>query len=103
MEYKYTTFVTNLFSMASVRMQTRIDSNLKNEAEKILEAQGFKPAQAIHLFYTEVARIGGFPFLPSKVPTEQLKKDLDEAKKGIGVRSYKNNKDFFKTLKKFGK
>lgn len=89
--------------MASVRMQTRIDSKLKNEAEKILEAQGFKPAQAIQIFYTEVARTGGFPFLPSKVPTKGLAKDLDEAKKGLGVEVYEDSKDFFKALKKLKK
>lgn len=89
--------------MATIRMQTRIDSKLKNEAEKILEAQGFKPAQAINIFYTEVTRTGGFPFLPSKVPNEKLRKSLAEAKKGIGIKTYKNPKDLFDSLKKLRK
>ena len=85
--------------MSSVRMQTRIDSKLKQEAEKILEAQGFKPAQAINIFYTEITRMGGFPFLPSKVLNKKLQKDLREAELGIGVKTYKNKEELFKSLK----
>ena len=85
--------------MASIRMQNRIDSSLKEEAERIHEAQGFKPAQAINIFYTEIARTGGFPFLPTKIPNEKLEKALTEAKKGVGVKSYKTKKDFFHALK----
>ncbi len=86
--------------MNSIRMQTRIDSKLKKEAERILEEQGFKPAQAINIFYTEITRLGGFPFLPSKVPNEKLQKDLKEAASGVGVKTYKNKEDLFKSLKK---
>lgn len=86
--------------MTSIRMQTRINSNLKKEAEKILEEQGIKPAQAIHIFYTEIKRTRGFPFLPSKVPNKKLQKDLEKAKQGLGVKTYKNKTDFFESLKK---
>lgn len=93
------TIVTNFKAMTSIRMQTRIDANLKQEAERILEAQGFKPAQAIGIFYTEITRMGGFPFLPTPVPNEKLRKALLEAKKGIGVKTYKSKKAFFESLK----
>ncbi|MFA4815406.1 MAG: type II toxin-antitoxin system RelB/DinJ family antitoxin [Candidatus Gracilibacteria bacterium] len=86
--------------MSSVRMQTRIDLKLKNEAERILKEQGFKPAQAINIFYIEITRKGGFPFLPSEVPNKKLRKALAEAERGIGVKTYKNKKDFFDSLKK---
>ena len=62
--------------MPSTRIQHRIDSNLKKEAEMILEGQGIKPAQAITIFYTEIKRAQGFPFLPSKVPNAELAKDI---------------------------
>lgn len=82
----------------ATRMQHRINPKLKKEAENILEEQGIKPAQAITIFYMEIKRTGGFPFLPTKIANKQLKKDLMEAKKGTGVKTYKNKKDMFDEL-----
>lgn len=86
--------------MSSTRMQHRIDAGLKIDAEKILEQQGIKPSQAITIFYTEIKRTGGFPFLPSAVPNKKLTKNLMEAKKGTGVKTHKSKKDLFKSLDK---
>lgn len=86
--------------MPATRIQHRIDSTLKSQAETILEAQGIRPSQAITIFYTEIKRTGGFPFLPSKVPNKKLAKDLAESEKGIGVKTYKNKKDLFDSLDK---
>lgn len=93
-------FVTNFNFMTSTRMQHRIDANLKATVEKILEKQGIRPAQAITIFYTEIKRTGGFPFLPTKVPNKKLQKTMADAKKGIDVTNYKNIKEMFKDLKK---
>lgn len=84
--------------MPSTRIQHRIDVNLKEQAELILEEQGIKPSQAITIFYTEIKRTGGFPFLPSKIPNKKLQKDLKAAKQNIGVKTYKNKKDLFNSL-----
>lgn len=91
-----------LYCMAPLpsRLQHRIDPNLKEEAELILEEQGIKPAQAITIFYTEITRTGGFPFLPSKVPNKKLANDLEKVKTGKGVKTYKNKKALFDALKK---
>lgn len=86
--------------MPTARMQHRIDPKLKKEAENILEEQGIRPSQAITIFYTEIKRTGGFPFLPTPIPNKELKKDLLEAKKGSGVKTYKNKKDLFDSLGK---
>lgn len=86
--------------MSSTRIQHRIDTNLKTTAEIILGKQGIKPSQAITIFYTEIKRTGGFPFLPSKVLNKKSKKDLGEAKKGVGVKIYKSKKDLFNALEK---
>ncbi|OGJ66315.1 hypothetical protein A3B61_02155, partial [Candidatus Peribacteria bacterium RIFCSPLOWO2_01_FULL_53_10] len=86
--------------MPSSRMQHRIDPALRHDAEMILTAQGIKPAQAIILFYTEVKRSGGLPFAPSpvqpsEIPNARLRRELRDAAKGKGVKTYKNEKDFF--------
>ncbi|MBI5414791.1 type II toxin-antitoxin system RelB/DinJ family antitoxin [Candidatus Peregrinibacteria bacterium] len=86
--------------MGTGRLQHRIDPVLQQRAEEILLEQGIKPSQAITIFYTEVTRKRGFPFLPSEVPNDELKKDLREARKGKGIKKFKNKKVFFDALKK---
>lgn len=90
--------------MPSGRLQQRIDPSLRRAAEDILKVQGIKPTQAIILFYTEIKRIGGLPFSPSpvrpsEIPNARLRKALQEAKEGKGVRTFKNKKDFFAALR----
>lgn len=91
--------------MAAGRIQQRIDPSLQRDAELILEAQGIKPSQAIILFYMEVKRSKGLPFLPSpvlpsEIPNARLRKDLKEAAQGKGIKTFTNKKDFFASLHK---
>jgi addiction module RelB/DinJ family antitoxin len=91
--------------MASGRIQQRIDPKLKREAEQILQTQGIKPSQAIILFYMEVKRAGGLPFQltpvhSSEIPNAKLAKEIRDARKGKGVQSFANKKDFFDSLRK---
>jgi antitoxin component of RelBE/YafQ-DinJ toxin-antitoxin module len=94
--------------MPSGRIQHRIDPALQRDAEAILHLQGIKPAQAIILFYMEVKRSKGLPFLPSpvtqaEIPNARLRKDLAEAKAGKGLRTFKTKKAFFDSLHALGK
>ena len=84
--------------MSLAKIQQRIDSKLKDEAESILKEQGIKPSQAIVMLYKEITKQRGFPFLPSRVPNAQTKEAMREARKGAGVDSYKSAKDMFKAL-----
>ena len=91
--------------MPSVRIQQRINPSLKRQAEAILEAQGIKPSQAIILFYMEVKRSGGLPFKPTpvqpaEIPNARLRKDLEVAWQGKGIKTYKTKKAFFDSLRK---
>lgn len=89
--------------MPSGRIQQRIDPILRRDAEEILQTQGIRPSQAIILFYTEVKRTGGLPFQPSpvspsEIPNARLRKDLEEAQKGKGIRHFTNKKELFDSL-----
>lgn len=84
--------------MSLTKIQQRIDSTLKKEAEAILHAQGIKPSQAIIMFYKEITRKQSFPFLPSRVPNKKTAQAIREAEKGIGVTTYKNAEDLFAAL-----
>lgn len=95
----------HLSIMASTRLQQRIDPKLRKDAEMILKAQGIKPSQAIILFYMEVKRTGGLPFAPTpvapeEIPNARLQKELRDAAKGKGVKTYKNAEEMFASLHK---
>ena len=49
------------------RVSTRIDAELKKQAEAILAEIGMKPSQAITLFYTQIVKQRGIP-LSLKIP-----------------------------------
>lgn len=84
--------------MPTTRIQHRIDSKLKKEAEEIFEEQGIKPAQAITIFYMEAKRTRGFPFLPSKVPNKEVEKALEDIENGKDLIKFKNKKEAFDFL-----
>lgn len=86
--------------MPLAKIQQRIEPKLKKEAEALLHAQGIKPSQAIIMFYKEITRQRGFPFLPSHIPNKQTIKAFEEADKGIGVETFETKEDFFNALNK---
>ena len=61
------------------RISSRIDADLKREADSILAEIGMKPSQAIALFYTQIVRERGLP-LDLKIPNEQLEAAMREAR-----------------------
>ena len=60
------------------RISSRIDANLKQQADRILAEIGLKPSQAITLFYTQIVRQKGLP-LDLKLPNEELEAAIAEA------------------------
>jgi len=61
------------------RISSRIDADLKREADAILAEIGMKPSQAIALFYTQIVRQRGIP-LSLKLPNEGLEDAMREAR-----------------------
>lgn len=61
------------------RISSRIDADLKREADAILAEIGMKPSQAITLFYTQIVRQRGIP-LSLKVSNEALEDAMREAR-----------------------
>lgn len=61
------------------RISSRIDADLKREADSILAEIGMKPSQAIALFYTQIVRQRGIP-LSLKIPNERLEDAMQEAR-----------------------
>ena len=55
------------------RISTRIDPELKAQAETVLKKIGVKPSQVISMFYSQIAREQSLP-LNLNLPTKKLLK-----------------------------
>lgn len=69
---------------------TRIDTELKEEAEEILAQLGISPASAIRMFYSQIVLQKGMPFefrqqimVPLTLGTEPCAELDDELRKGV--------------------
>ena len=65
--------------LQEARISSRIDADLKSEADAILAQLGIKPSQAINMFYTQIVRHRGIPFalkLPNAETVQALNEDL---------------------------
>jgi len=77
----------------------RIDTNLKESAEKILQMLGISPSSAIQMLYSQIVLTNGLPLdlhLPAKKPVaigDMSKSELD-AELMKGLESAKNGKTY---------
>lgn len=77
-------------------IHTRIDPELKQDAEKIIHALGLNPSQAINAFYARIVQVKGIPFelkLPNKETLEAMK-ELESGK----VKTYDTMQDLWNDL-----
>jgi DNA-damage-inducible protein J len=83
------------------RISSRIDADLKTEAEAILEELGVKPSQAITMFYTQIKRQRGLP-LDLKIPNAETIAAIEEVKdpkRRKNLKSFSNVKELMDDLK----
>ena len=81
-----------------VTIQSRIEENLKDDAEKIFDAMGLKMSEAIRMFVKQTVNYGGLPFRPQAIfPNNETMSAIEEleSKKGKTV---KNSKKLFEEL-----
>ena len=78
-------------------IHVRINSELKENAERILEQIGISSAEAIRLFYKQIELKKGIPF-DIKIPNEVTEETLNKSKKGIDVHQVKDSEQLFSEL-----
>lgn len=87
--------------MATVVLQTRVDSEMKSEAEALFESLGLDITTAIRLFLRQSINQQRIPFdiVPPKYNfTEETLSAIEEARrisKDPTVKSYSSSKDLF--------
>jgi len=73
-------------------IRARVDSDVKEKAEKILEQIGLSPSEAIRLFLQQVTLRRGLPF-EVRIPNAETVKPLETAESGDGA-AFLNGKAF---------
>ena len=78
-------------------VRARVDPELKRRAEAVLGQVGLTPSEAIRIFYRHVELVGGLPF-ELRVPNEQTRAAIAEARSGAGLRRFDGVDELFDDL-----
>ena len=76
---------------------TRVDPDLKADAEKVLSKLGISTTEAINLFLSQVRLRRGLPF-DVKIPNKATLKAMKDAEEGRNLSSYDSLDEFFKKM-----
>jgi len=76
---------------------TRVDPDLKADAEKVLNKLGISTTEAINLFLSQVRLRRGLPF-DVKIPNKTTLKAMKDAEEGQNLSSYDSLDKFFEKM-----
>ena len=76
---------------------TRVDPDLKADAEKVLNKLGISTTEAINLFLSQVRLRKGLPF-DVKIPNKTTMKAMKDAEEGRNLNSYDSLDEFFEKM-----
>ena len=84
--------------MTTATVQSRVNLELKKQAEVLFAAIGMSTADAIRIFLQQSVNDGGLPFRPAlRQPNAQTLEAMEELEGGRGIR-YKNSKEMYEDL-----
>lgn len=78
----------------STVIHARIDPATKQATEKVLDAIGMTPTEAIRLLYRQIAMRKEFP-LELHIPNKLTASTLTKSEKNKGIERFKNVKDLY--------
>ena len=79
----------------TVKIQTRMEQDLKKRAQRILNKLGISTADAIRLYFQQIVDRNGIPF-DVNTPNEKTRQAIDDARKENDLMSYKSPEEHFK-------
>ena len=83
--------------MKTATIRARIEPELKNHVDEILNQLGLNTTEAITLFYKQIELNRGLPFKVS-IPNKETRKTLDESDRGENLTECKDADDMFNKL-----
>jgi DNA-damage-inducible protein J len=79
----------HISGMKSAAVHSRIEPEIKRQAEDILNRLGLSPTEAIRMFYTQITLRNGLPFEVS-IPNEETKQALEDSRSGRNLERFES-------------
>lgn len=82
--------------MKSAAVHSRIQPEIKEQAEGILQRLGLSPTEAIRMFYTQITLRNGLPF-DVALPNDVTIKALEESRNGRNLERFDSTEELFES------
>jgi len=84
----------HVMSMKTAAVHSRIQPQIKEQAEGILQRLGLSPTEAIRMFYTQITLRNGLPF-DVAIPNDVTIKALEESWNGRNLERFDSSEKLF--------
>jgi DNA-damage-inducible protein J len=85
-------------TMKTAAVHTRIQPEIKEQAEGILQRLGLSPTEAIRMFYTQITLRNGLPFDVS-IPNDETIRALEDSRSGRNLERFNSTEELFDSWK----
>ena len=82
--------------MKTAAVHSRIQPEIKEQAERILQRLGLSPTEAIRMFYTQIALRNGLPF-DVAIPNVETIKVMDDSRNGHNLERFDSIENLFES------
>ena len=82
--------------MKTAVVHSRIQPEIKEQAERILQRLGLSPTEAIRMFYTQIALRNGLPF-DVAIPNAETIKALEDSRNGRNLERVDSIENLFES------
>lgn len=82
--------------MKTAAIHSRIEPEIKEQAEGILQRLGVSPTEAIRMFYTQITLRNGLPFDVS-IPNDETIEAMEDSRKGRNLERFDSTEELFKS------
>jgi len=86
----------HIMIMKTAAVHSRIQPEIKEQAEAILHRLGLSPTEAIRMFYTQIALRNGLPFDVS-IPNDETIKALEDSRNGRNLERFDSTEELFES------
>jgi DNA-damage-inducible protein J len=83
-------------TMKTAAVHSRIQPEIKEQAEGILQRLGLSPTEAIRMFYTQITLRNGLPFDVS-IPNDVTIKALEDSRNGRNLERFNSTEELFES------
>ncbi len=88
----------HIAQMKTAAVHSRIQPEIKEQAEGVLHRLGLSPTEAIRMFYTQIVLRNGLPFDVS-IPNDETIKALEDSRSGRNLERFNSTEELFESWK----